>query len=1104
MNAKTDDTILEAVLAIAPEKRAAYLDQACGQDSTFRQRLEALIHAHETAGTFMAEPAVPATAVPFGAALTEKPGDKIGHYRLLEQIGEGGCGAVYMAEQQEPIRRRVAFKVIKLGMDTRQVIARFEAERQALALMDHPNIAKVLDAGTTDTGRPYFVMELVRGLRITEYCDQNKLSTEARLDLFIQVCHAVQHAHEKGIIHRDLKPSNILVTVSDRVPVPKVIDFGIAKATGGQQLTDKTLYTAFEQFIGTPAYMSPEQAEMTSLDIDTRSDIYALGVLLYELLTGHTPFDSRTLLSAGLDEMRRIIREQEPLRPSTRLSTFEAAERTTIARRRQSELPRLIHQIRGDLDWIVMKCLDKDRSRRYRTALELAADLQRHRVHRPVSAAAPTLRVRATKFLRRNRIAAAFIIVLAAGTVISTWQAVRANRARALAEQRATEARDHLYNAYVAVARSSRVSGEPGRRFAALEAVRNAARIRVTPELRSEAASALALVDLRPAREWQPPTLRTLPAALDAHFENYASTDEQGNLRVCRLSDDQCMFEWKGKGQQVYFRPRFSPVGQFLAAQVDSPRRAVQIWNLQTCEALLAEPLKVYSEALDFSPTAALVAANNDSGVVRVVDLTSGQDWSWASDVARPQSLCFRPPGKELVIADWESGLKFHEVRSGQLTMKLPLTNACGAACSPDGRWLCGYDEKGYIYLWDISRGAVLEAVIQAHHGRVCSVCFDPESEMLLTQSWDRTSALWSLADRRLLLRWPQMDRPAFFSADGRQLGPAIAGRTVRLLEVARAPEYRLVPAKPASGECNAVFSPDGRWILMPAADALECWDAVARQRAWSQPATAPRFLAFSPGGTRLLLSDQTGIRDFEWLSGVSNACPSRGTARRLPIEPPCSEAEYSRDGSVLVISQMEGLYIFRTNSPHPKVFPMLMCNFASVSPDARWAAASSWRGAQSEFKVWELSSGREVLTRSNFQARVGFGPDGRWLLIVSDEFHECLETGTWKSLARVPREPGAGFFALAPKPCSPSPIGLESVNTLWAALQQGKSRIQLTQVPALRPILTLDTASESPMCFDPAAARLLTRRSDGRFCIWDLRLVRQQLAALGVDWQDR
>src|SRR6266516_2783242 len=314
---KDEETIFAAALALPPEQRAACLDQACGGDAALRQRVETLLKAH-AAGAFLEEPAAPVAShtLQIFPPVSERAGDRIGRYKLLQQIGEGGCGVVYMAEQDEPVQRRVALKVIKLGMDTKQVIARFEAERQALALMDHPNIAKVLDGGATDTGRLYFVMELVRGIKITEFCDHNNLPNRERLELFMQVCRAIQHAHQKGIIHRDIKPSNILVTINDGVPVPKVIDFGIAKATQGR-LTDKTLFTAFELFIGTPAYMSPEQAVMTSLDIDTRSDIYSLGVLLYELLTGRTPFDQKELLAAGLDEMRRTILEKEPPRPST-------------------------------------------------------------------------------------------------------------------------------------------------------------------------------------------------------------------------------------------------------------------------------------------------------------------------------------------------------------------------------------------------------------------------------------------------------------------------------------------------------------------------------------------------------------------------------------------------------------------------------------------------------------------------------------------------------------------------------------------------------------------------------------------------------------------
>jgi serine/threonine protein kinase/tetratricopeptide (TPR) repeat protein len=418
-----DETIFEGAVKLPPDQRAAYLEEACGDDARLRQRVEALLQAHEQTGEILDKPPAAVSAETFVitagmVAVTEKAGDRIGRYKLLQQIGEGGCGVVYMAEQEEPVRRRVALKVIKLGMDTRSVVARFEAERQALALMDHPNIAKVLDAGATETGRPFFVMELVRGVKITDYCDEAKLSTRERLDLFIQVCHAIQHAHQKGIIHRDLKPSNILVTINDGVPVPKVIDFGIAKATTDQRLTDKTLFTAFEQFIGTPAYMSPEQAVMTSLDIDTRSDIYALGVLLYELLTGKTPFDPKELLQAGFDEMRRTIREKEPERPSTRLSTMLDADLTDVAKRRQSDAPKLIHLLRGDLDWIVMKALEKDRTRRFETANGLAMDIQRYLNNEPVTARPPSSTYRFQKLVRRNKTIFAAIGAVAMALVI--------------------------------------------------------------------------------------------------------------------------------------------------------------------------------------------------------------------------------------------------------------------------------------------------------------------------------------------------------------------------------------------------------------------------------------------------------------------------------------------------------------------------------------------------------------------------------------------------------------------------------------------------------------------------------------------------------------
>ncbi len=399
----------------SPEERAAYLDQACGPDRELRACVERLLNAEPRVGSFLQAPAPAVPATVEEPPLTEKPGSVIGPYKLMEQIGEGGMGLVFVAEQQQPVRRKVALKILKPGMDSRNVLARFEAERQALALMDHPNIAKVFDAGATADGRPYFVMELVKGTPITEFCDLRKLSPRERLELFVPVCQALQHAHQKGVIHRDVKPSNVLVALHDEAPVPKVIDFGVAKAVG-QQLTEKTVYTGFGALIGTPAYMAPEQAMFNQLDIDTRADVYALGVLLYELLAGSPPVEPERLKRAALDEVLRIVRDEEPPRPSQRLSTSQT--RATIAATRQSDPGKLARMMRGELDWIVMKALEKDRGRRYETASAFAADVRRFLAEEPIEARPPSPWYRLRKFTRRNRVAV-FLTAFVAATVLA-------------------------------------------------------------------------------------------------------------------------------------------------------------------------------------------------------------------------------------------------------------------------------------------------------------------------------------------------------------------------------------------------------------------------------------------------------------------------------------------------------------------------------------------------------------------------------------------------------------------------------------------------------------------------------------------------------------
>jgi serine/threonine protein kinase len=464
------DTIFCAAIEIEDEAdRAAYIARACGEDTELRHGVEKLVAAHFRAGSFMEpldashspqvlEPLLGGRGgAPVAEPIREVPGVAIGPYKLLEQIGEGGFGVVFMAEQLQPLRRKVALKVLKPGMDTRQVVARFEAERQALALMDHPHIAHVFDGGETSSGRPYFVMELVRGVPITDFCDRNQLPVRERLQLFVSVCQAVQHAHQKGIIHRDLKPSNVLVTMHDDKAVPKVIDFGIAKATS-QQLTEKTLFTNFAQMLGTPLYMSPEQAQMSGLDIDTRSDIYSLGVLLYELLTGTTPFDQERMRTVAYDEMQRIIREEEPPRPSTRISTLGPAA-VTVSANRSSEPKQLSQLCRRELDWIVMKALEKDRNRRYESANAFAADVERYLHDESVEACPPSLRYWFRKFARRNKVllctifAVSVAVVLAVAVLVVSVVVISRERTEAMRQrddaqaqrQRARRAVDKMF-----------------------------------------------------------------------------------------------------------------------------------------------------------------------------------------------------------------------------------------------------------------------------------------------------------------------------------------------------------------------------------------------------------------------------------------------------------------------------------------------------------------------------------------------------------------------------------------------------------------------------------------------------------------------------------
>jgi serine/threonine protein kinase len=514
------------------EARAAFLEQRCAGDAELRRHVDALLAAHDRAGEPTAPPPAPepanaSTAEPQSRGMAEECADgamRIGPYKLLQKLGEGGMGAVWVAEQTEPVKRRVALKVIKAGMDSAQVLRRFEAERQALALMDHTNIARVFDGGQTAAGRPYFVMELVKGVPITRYCDELHLPVRERLELFVPVCQAIQHAHQKGIIHRDIKPSNVLVCMQDGKPVPKVIDFGVAKALH-QRLTDESMYTEIGQIIGTLEYMSPEQAELSTLDIDTRADVYALGVLLYELLTGTTPFDKKRLRQAAYTEMLRIIKEEEPPRPSTRLSESHDSL-STLAAQRRTEPARLTRAVRGELDWIVMKCLEKDRTRRYDTANGLARDLERHLHDEPVEACPPSARYRLGKILRRHKgpvlAACAVLAALAAGLVGTSWGLIRAE-----------EAREHAETAQRAEQR--RAEGEQQARLVAQKAA-EAEKLATLEAKKAAEAEKLATVEAQKAAAAE--KLATLEAQKAAEAEKRANTQAQTLLKQNKLATE--------------------------------------------------------------------------------------------------------------------------------------------------------------------------------------------------------------------------------------------------------------------------------------------------------------------------------------------------------------------------------------------------------------------------------------------------------------------------------------------------------------------------------------------------------------------------------------
>jgi WD40 repeat protein/serine/threonine protein kinase len=1077
----------EALQRVTPEARTAYLDAACGTDTALRQRVEVLLCAAENAGDFLEQPPTglsgDADATQLVTELiSEKPGDRIGRYKLLEQIGEGGCGTVYMAEQEEPVRRRVALKVIKLGMDTKQVIARFEAERQALALMDHPNIAKVLDGGATQTGRPYFVMELVRGVRITQFCDEARLSTEARLRLFVLVCQAVQHAHQKGIIHRDLKPSNILVTINDGTPVPKVIDFGIAKATG-QRLTDKTVFTQFHSFIGTPAYTSPEQAEMSSVDIDTRSDIYSLGVLLYELLIGRTPFDGEELLRSGLDEMRRILRETEPVRPSTRLGTLSADELTTSARRRQTEPPKLIHRVRGDLDWIVMKALEKDRTRRYETASGLAGDVQRHLDNELIVARPPSTGYRFQKLIRRNKLAfaagTAIALALVFGVVGSTWQAVRATKAEHAATLEGKRAEEQ---AQLASQEAIRATAEANRATAVATAARRyayAAEINV-------ALQALAENNLSRARE-----------LLDRQQPKSGEEDLRGFewrylWQLCR-GDEFATFR-----HQAAHSAAFSPDGKLFAYA------GGKITVRESASRKIVSTLPNPATTLSFAPHTNLLASGHDTGV-KLWDTETWQEVRSLPHAMHP--ALFSPDGRWLLTGVAE-GFRVWDTQTWQpmgLCTGVPRVrwNTRNAvAFSPDSQFLVTIAGEGlddgigdHFRVWRLPGLEKLPSLQlnRESNGSTAfsppgSLTFLPGGKFVVTGLQDGQIVVWDFATRKV--RAMRKEHTGWVTVvavapDGKTFATASSDRTVSLWDAATF--KHLVRLRGHVGEVwSLAFAPDGRTMMSGSADGTtKLWSADARH---DQILEGPNvLLGFIGDGRSLIAASIKSVSVWTPESGArvdfsfpTNPPISSVTLPPFHVKPHEPLAALGRSDGTVELWQLETHSKVTAWPAHKDVIGVV-----AFSPDGNWLATGTLKG---EIKIWEFATRREVTRIGSINHKLlslAFSPDGKTVAASGESSRVWLwEAATGREVVQLP-----GHGTIVPSVAF-SPDG----KMLATASLDNDARVWDVPSGKLRTMLSGHVQGVIAVAFSPDGKTLATGSHDRKVKLWDVA-THQELA---------
>jgi WD40 repeat protein/serine/threonine protein kinase len=1052
---KQAGAIFNGAVNLPTEQRAAFLEKTCGGDAPLRQRVEALLRAHEAAGAFMESTALGPMPKMEDLTLAEKS-FKIGHYKLLQQIGEGGCGVVFMAEQEEPVRRRVALKVIKLGMDTRRVVARFEAERQALAMMDHPNIAKVLDAGATETGRPYFVMELVKGIPITRYCDNESLNTEQRLRLFIQVCRAVQHAHQKGIIHRDIKPSNILVTDHDGVPVPKIIDFGIAKATGDQPLTDKTLFTALEQFIGTPAYMSPEQATLSGIDIDTRSDIYSLGVLLYELLTGRTPFETKRLAEAGVEGIRRIIREEEPVRPSTRLSTMMAGDLTVTARQRHTEAPKLIQLVGGDLDWIVMKAMEKDRARRYETANGLARDIERHLDNDPVVARPASTAYRFQKFAERHKLLLAGIGAVAAalvlGIITTTGEALRARRAEQQQSQFRAEAETERQAAEVAAA---------------------------------EARMSLAAFNFSEAN-------RLIEAHHDpdavAYLSRILSSDPHNSAALAWLASLLTYHTWmipafNMQHEGWVMSAQFSADGKLIVtASIDNTAR---VWDAQTGQ-LVGAPMKQEDQAasFQFSPDVQRILTASADNTMRVRDAQARQPadapMKHASQVTSAQ---FSPDGQRIVTVSADNTAQVWEAQTGQ-PVGTPMKHRnriISAQFSPDGQRIVTASADNTAQVWEAQTGQPLMAPLQ--HGRgVDFAQFSPDGQRIVTASWDYTAQVWDAKTGERLIEPLQHGGAvwsAHFSPDGQRIVTGSGDNTAQVWEAQTGQPLNMA-LKHKAAVHSAQFSPDGRRLVTASYDfTAQVWDAQTGQPvgARMQHTNQVNSAEFSPDGRRIVTAS------YDHTARVWDAQTGQPLTEPLRHKDRVNSAHFSPDGQRVVTASEDStarVWDAQTGQPltEPLQHPGTVAS-AQFSPDGKRIVTAAWDHLA---RVWDAQTGKVLLQNLKHAKPVAFAqysPDGKRIVTISaDRTARVWDAQTGEPLTGFMQHGDYVLFVqFSPDGKLIVTASRDSTARVWDA-QTGQ--------PLTEPLKHEQSVNSAQ--FSPDSKCVVTASDDGTACVWDAR----------------